>query len=76
MTRRETRFVPAALEDDDDGADDDDVAMWEHPLISTGKFLNKKKQTSLAWFSDSKGAARVRRVMPASNITWRQIEKV
>lgn len=48
VTRRETRLGPAALEDDDDGADDDDVAKWEHPLISTGKFLNKTKQTSLA----------------------------
>ena len=40
VTRRETRLGPAALEDDDD-----DVAKWEHLLISTGKFLNKTKQT-------------------------------
>ena len=45
VTRRETRLGPAALDDDDDGADDDDVAKWEHLLISTGKFLNKTKQT-------------------------------
>jgi hypothetical protein len=40
VTRRETRLGPAALEDDDD-----DVAKREHLLISTGKFLNKTKQT-------------------------------
>jgi hypothetical protein len=74
VMRREMRLGPATLNDDDDDDDDDDedrpdnneddVAKWEHPLIRTGKFRNRRKQRSLACCSDSKGAARVRRVTP------------
>ena len=64
MTRRDTRFAPAALDDaEEDGAD---VAKWEHPLIKTGKFLKRQKQRSLACCSDSRGAARVRSTRPAA----------
>ncbi len=69
------RLGPATLnddddDDDDDGADDDedDVAKWEQPLMRTGRFRKRRKQRSLACCSDSKGAARVRRVTPVSRI--------
>jgi hypothetical protein len=64
VTRRDTRFTPAALDDaEEDGAD---VAKWEHPLIKTGKFLKRQKQRSLACCSDRRGAARVRSTRPAA----------
>ena len=64
VTRRDTRFVPAALEAaEDDGAD---AAKWEQPLIKTGKFLKRKKQRSLACCSENRGAARVSSRRPAT----------
>ena len=63
VTRRDTRFVPAALDAADDGAD---AAKWEQPLIKTGKFLKRKKQTSLACCSENRGAARVSSRRPAT----------
>lgn len=56
VTSKGTRFGPVVCDDDEE--------KWEHPLIRTGKFLNMRKQRSLACCSESKGAVRVRSVMP------------